>query len=309
MAAINRAMLRARGDVVVFSDANNLYDPGTLRELAGPFADPSVGAVTGAKSIAQGDGTLGTSEGRYWKYEAFIKAQETRLGCCVGVSGEVLALRRDLFQPAPDHIINDDFYMAMRAIRRGYRVVYAPKAISRERVSPSARDEMARRARIVAGRYQAIAHAHKLLPLRRPLVAWQIVSHKFLRPLVPLAMAGMLLTNLAAVVRPPAAGHPRLLVLGPPFAGALLILQAAFYAAAWLGHRAPDGSLPGRAFALPAYLVNSNLAAVIGLVRYLARSQSPLWERVPRRESPPCVAETDAPGPPPGDGSGLAREG
>jgi cellulose synthase/poly-beta-1,6-N-acetylglucosamine synthase-like glycosyltransferase len=43
--------------------------------------------------------------------------------------------------------------MALRLIQRGYRVVYTPQARSWERVSLSARDEMARRARIVAGRY------------------------------------------------------------------------------------------------------------------------------------------------------------
>ena len=79
MAAINRAMPNARGEIVVFSDANNMYDPRAIRELIAPFADPKVGAVTGAKTIVQDEGGLSESEGLYWKYESFIKKQETRL--------------------------------------------------------------------------------------------------------------------------------------------------------------------------------------------------------------------------------------
>ena len=284
-AALNHALSRARGDVVVFSDANNLYQADTLRELVAPFADPVVGAVTGAKLIARGDESLGDSEGLYWKYESFIKRQETRLGCCVGVAGEVFAIRRELFEPPPENVINDDFFLAMRIVKRGYKVVYAPRARSIERVSPSARDEMARRARIVAGRYQALALAHRLLPLRRPLVVWQIVSHKFMRPLVPFAMAGALLANLAAVMRVAPAGAFGFLRLASPANWMLLCLQAGFYGLAWVGGRAERTGVLGKLLYIPTFLVNSNLAAVIGLFRFVFGRQTPLWERVQRRTS------------------------
>lgn len=178
MAAINHAMQAARGEIVVFSDANNYYRRDALRELIRPFADPTVGAVSGAKHIVKGDGQLGEAEGLYWKYESFIKEQEARLWTCTAVAGEIFAIRRELFTPAPEEVINDDFYLALQVIRRGFRVMYAPKAVSLERVSPSAQDEIVRRTRIIAGRYQAMAMSLKLLPFRQMFVLWQIVSHK-----------------------------------------------------------------------------------------------------------------------------------
>ena len=69
MAAINRAWPNVRGEIVVFSDANNYYQSDTILKLTQPFGNPDVGAVTGAKVIGQGDGSLGASEGLYWKYE------------------------------------------------------------------------------------------------------------------------------------------------------------------------------------------------------------------------------------------------
>jgi len=284
MAAINRAMESVRGEVVIFSDANNMYDAQTLRALATPFSDATVGAVSGAKSILKGDGALGESEGTYWKYESWIKKQETRLGCTTGVSGEVWAIRRSVFERPPDAIINDDFYMAMRIVKKGYRMVYAPGAHSSERVSLTARDEVERRARIVAGRYQAISRAAETVPFGRPLVAWQVVSHKFMRPLVPLGMIGAFLANLLLLIWPPQPGAWAFLRLAVPWNWIFMGLQVAFYLLAALGSLVPGESKVARLLYLPTFLVNSNLAALYGLIRHFTGRQSTLWTRVSRRE-------------------------
>ncbi len=284
LAALNRAVPDARGDILMFSDASNFYNREMLQEIVRPFADPTVGAVSGAKVVRRGDGVLGESEGAYWKYESFIKEQETRLGCCTSATGEILAIRSELFEPPPDHIINEDFFIGMQIVRRGYRIVYAPRARSSERVSASAQAEVERRARIIAGRYQALAEWQRLLPFHRPGLVWQVVSHKFLRPFVPFAMAGALLANGLAVLRPSRPG--RLWLLGQPFNWIFLALQLLFYASAWLGNRmerAGQSKLPFYLY-LPTFLVNSNLAAVIGLYRFLTRRQSTLWARTPRRD-------------------------
>jgi len=284
MAAINRVMPNAKGEIIVFSDSNNQFAEDTLRELVKPFTDPTVGAVTGSKNIIKDDSTLGASEGLYWYYESFIKEQETRLGCCTAAAGEIFAVRKSLFRPPPDRIINDDFYLATDLIKRGYRVIYAPQARSFERVSATAGDELKRRTRIIAGRYQALAHARQLLPLNRPLVAWQLISHKFLRPLVPFAMLTALAANVYVVLFPDPAERLSLLQLGPPFGWLLLGLQILFYGAAWFGRRHESDTWLGKVLYLPTFLVNSNWAALIGFFRYLSGTQTALWERVQRRE-------------------------
>jgi cellulose synthase/poly-beta-1,6-N-acetylglucosamine synthase-like glycosyltransferase len=282
MAAINRAMPKVRGDIIVFSDANNLYDPSAVHELVAPFMDARVGAVTGAKTILSDESGLSESEGLYWRYESFIKKQETRLGCSMSAAGEILAIRRDLYIPPPPTIINDDFYIVAAIARQGYNVIYNPRARSYESVSATAHDEMVRRARIIAGRYQVIFQARQFLPWRRPLLVWQIVSHKFSRPLVPFAMIGALITNLAALFFPPASGS--LLRLAPPYAVLFFVLQLIFYGMAFIGSRLEMGGPLGKLLYVPTFLVNSNFAALSGLYTYLTRRQLHLWERVQRRD-------------------------
>jgi cellulose synthase/poly-beta-1,6-N-acetylglucosamine synthase-like glycosyltransferase len=59
MAAINRAIQQARGEIILFSDASNSYAMDVVSEIAAPFSDPRVGAVVGARTIEAGEGGLG----------------------------------------------------------------------------------------------------------------------------------------------------------------------------------------------------------------------------------------------------------
>jgi hypothetical protein len=176
-------------------------------------------------------------------------------------------------------------------LKRGYQVVYVPEARSTERVSQSADDEVERRARIIAQRYSLMWLSRKVLPFERPLVVWQIVSHKYLRPLVPLAMLGALATNMAAVARP--ARHGGLARLAAPYNQIMLVLQAIFYMMAWAGGRLERRGALGKAMYIPAFLVNGNRAALVGLYRFLTGRHTKLWSRVQRREERMAFTTTD----------------
>lgn len=286
MGALNRAMDQAVGEIVVFSDATNIYKSDVLVELGKPFANPQVGAVIGSRTIDSGDGALGDSEGLYWRYESFIQEQETKLGSMAAGVGDIFAVRKVLFEPPPDDILIDDFYMAMRLIKRGYNIVHAPNAQTSERISLSAKQEIERRARMVAGRYQAITNAHLLLPWNRPFVVWQIVSHKFLRPLVPLMMIGIFLLNviiLAWPYRPVRFGFD---IFGYSYEWICLMAQLCFYLMALFGNMLERYNIGWlRLLYIPTFLVNSNWGALKGLVRFLTGQQTTIWIKAPRRES------------------------
>jgi len=279
MAAINRALEWATGEIVVFSDANNRLLPDAVAEIVRPFADPTVGAVTGRK-VATGESGLGFSEGAYWRYETHLRRMEDRLGCTVGVNGELLAIRRELFRPAPDCVINDDQWLAHQVIKGGHRVAFRPEAVSTEAVSGSAAAEAERRSRMVAGQWQVFGRLHREIPWRRPLVAWMLLSHKIFRPLVPFAMIAALVAAVAAVATAAEGGA---FALGNPWGVTALGAQVAFYAAAAMPKMLRR--LVGRAGYLPRFLVDSNAAALRGLWRHVTGGQSAAWERVPREQA------------------------
>jgi len=276
---LNDAMREARGEIVLFSDADNFYPPNALSETMKYFSDPSIGAVSGGRNVI-GSNALGNAESLYWKYEEFIKKQESRLGNCVGVAGDLLAIRRNLYVTPPPSIINDDFYIALSIIKQGYRVVYAPEARSYHPVAESELGEIERRTRMVAGRYQTIFSAWNMLPFSKPAVVWQIISHKYLRPLVPFAMIFMLLANVVALSWGSKLSGPPLLVLQVPYNWVLFFMQLAFYFLAWLGGNHKFRGVFGEILYLPTFLVNSNIAALRGFYRYMTSKQSVMWKKV-----------------------------
>jgi cellulose synthase/poly-beta-1,6-N-acetylglucosamine synthase-like glycosyltransferase len=269
-AALNRGVGVAQGEWLVFSDANAYYDIGALKALARNFHDARVGCVSGRKTVVKGESAVGDSEGLYWKYESFIKKHESALHSTTGVVGEMTALRRTLFTPIPAHIINDDAYLAFQVLARGYRVLYEPAAFSWERPSVSARDEVVRRQRINAGRYQLLFEGSWLKA--PPLVLFMLVSHKFLRLLLPFLMLGLLIGTLALLGTGQA----------PAWAWALLGAQTAFYVLAALGGLLDAAGMKAKLPKLATFVVTSNWAALQGLLRYLRGKQSVLWEKATR---------------------------
>ena len=131
-AALNQAVALATGDIVVFSDANSMYGRGALRALAGNFADPQVGYVTGRMLYTNPDGSLvGDGCSAYMRLENFLRAAETRCGSVVGVDGGIDAVRRSLYRPMrPDQL--PDFVLPLDIVEQGFRVVYEPRAILAE---------------------------------------------------------------------------------------------------------------------------------------------------------------------------------
>ena len=281
LAAINRAMAQTRGDIVIFSDANNMYDPDAIRKLITPFSDPSVGACTGAKLIIQDGSDLSSAEGVYWKYESWIKTNETLLGTCTSSVGEILAIRRELYNPPPGHIINDDYYIVLDLIKRGFRIFYVPEARSFEYISATVRDEMVRRTRMNTGKYQAIFMSFGLLPFNRPVQLWQIISHKYFRAFLPFGFIGALLANIVLVLLQHNTSGS-LLRMSAPYAWAFLSMQLFFYLLAVLGNLVKFQGLLGKFIYFPTYLVNSNIAILRGFYGFISGKQTNIWERVRR---------------------------
>jgi cellulose synthase/poly-beta-1,6-N-acetylglucosamine synthase-like glycosyltransferase len=270
LAAMNRAFDATSGDVVVFSDANNSYSPNALRELVAPFADPNVGVVTGRKAIDDGSGrALDRAEGLYWRYESKIKAWESTVGSVSAGVGEMLAFRRSAYQRPPTGMLTEDLVQVMLAGADGWRVVYVPEAVSLERASTTTEDEAVRRARLMAGAWQATWKVLPRLVRRRPGLAWQVASHKVGRLLVPWALLAIVASTLrlAPSVR---------------WARRLLAAQSLFYGGALAGSMLERSGRRNRWLYLPYYFCRMNLAGLSGSLKVLVQNTGGVWERVPR---------------------------
>lgn len=195
-AALNRGVEAASGEVLVFCDARQRLEPGSVRELVANLADPAVGAVTGELLLEDGSGRQAADGvGLYWRYEKALRAMESRIHSTVGATGALYAVRRELYEPLPAGAILDDVIVPMRAVLAGHRTVFEPRARAHDRVYPP-EVEFRRKVRTLAGNFQLVALVPDVLkPWRNP-VFLQLVSHKLGRLAVPYLLVTLLASNL-----------------------------------------------------------------------------------------------------------------
>jgi len=261
LAVLRDGLARARGEVVVFSDAASRLMPDSLRRLVRPFADPHVGCVSGVYRVLRPEAAqLGGEEDFYWKYETFIKRCESDLGSILGAHGSLYAIRRELCPDLTRVTINDDYEIPVRIVAGGHRAVYAPDAVACEEAAEMG--GFSRRVRIAVGNFQQLRLLGLLLWPPRPWLTFEFVAHKLLRLLGPLCLVGALVLNV---------------FLPGPLYFALLVAQAAFYGLALLGWLVGGRRLRVPLLKLPCYFCMINAAYVVALARLLTGSGGVRW--------------------------------
>ena len=253
-AALNLAVSRARGEILVFTDARQRLSTNAVEELVADLGDPDVGAV-GGQLVLEGDAPISA----YWKYESQLRAWEGQHGSTVGVSGALYAMRRALYVPIPEETLLDDLLVPARVRLCDKRVAYQPNARAFDRVAPTGR-EFSRKARTLAGNFQLMLIEPKLfLPWRNPAF-FDFVSHKLLRLLVPFLL-------LAAFVASTKLQHP--------YAFILITAQLSILGLAAL--RSLKLFSGWRVAGLCETYVVLNAAALLGLVRFVRYGRNQRW--------------------------------
>jgi cellulose synthase/poly-beta-1,6-N-acetylglucosamine synthase-like glycosyltransferase len=263
--ALNRGVAAARGDVLVFTDANADFAPGALARLAAPFADPAVGLVSGQGLYARTEGGHTRAVGNgYVRYEAAVKSAESRLGFVAGADGAIYALRRTIYRDLAAAHVNDLLHPIQAALA-GYRARFEPRAITVEPPSKHAGQEWGRHVRMVAQSVHLVSHwLPRLLAARRWREAWGLVSHRALRWLTAPALGLILALNWG-------------LTDHRPLYDVTLAAQAAFYALAALGYVADRTRLGLGPLAVPYYFCVVAAAGVAGVVRWLRGGAQAVW--------------------------------
>jgi len=235
--------------------------------------------VTAGHRIQRGDSQAGRANDIYWRYESLLKSMESRIYFTVAASGHMLAVRRELVEAFPADVVIDDFYRALTVLRQGYRVIYKPGAVCIQRPVVNIGDEVRRRKRINAGRFQVLAAMCAFMPSLPWLARFQVASHKLGRPFLPLLMLAALLLNGLLLLLPWPGFLPSIVRV---LCGVLFSGQALFYGLAFLGYILERMGKAPRLLSLPYYLVSANLGALLGLLAYLSGRHTVLWDQAKR---------------------------
>ena len=265
MEELTRFVPEAKGEIIVFSDANSMYDGQALKNLVRHFHDPTVGYVVGhQRYLSDEDSAVSVSERSYWDFEVSLKKWESAFGSVVGGDGAIYAIRAELFKPlAKDDI--SDFVNPLQIVAQGYRGVFDPEAFCLEAVPSSYQAEFRRKVRIVNRALRGLVRTRQVLnPFRVGAFAYQVFFHKALRWFVPYFMIGLMVCTLALVWQ-----------RAQPIHVLALWGQCAFYGLALL--RFVPGAGTWKPVYLAYYFCMANLAALLGTLSYFRGHRFVTW--------------------------------
>jgi len=265
-AGLNLIAPEAKGEIIIFSDANSQWAPDSVAKLVRNFADPEVGYVTGKMVYTHDDGSLmGDGCSSYMKYENWLREQETAAGSIVGVDGGIDAMRRNLYEPlSPDQL--PDFVQPLKVVEKGWRAIYEPDALLKEKALKDSESEFAMRVRVSLRAIWALYDMRQLLnPFSHGLYAFQLLSHKVLRyyAFVPLALLALVSTVLSND--------------GGWYTLAFWA-QLGIYGVAFAGHRKEGkGEELSSLFAIPYYFAVLNFACYKAAVAFWRGQKKVTW--------------------------------
>ena len=258
VAAQDRAVRETDADVVAFSDANATWAPDALRRLVRSFADPEVAYVCGRLSLRDPAGD--NREGAYWRFELWLREQESLLWSITGGNGSIYAVRRGDYVEV-DPRFGHDLSFPYLMVQRGRRAVYDPDAVAHEKPTPTTEDEYRRKVRMFEHCWLITLRGGMLSDLP-PVYLGEVVSHRLLRYGSGLLHLGLAGSSLALAPRSRAA---RAAVGG----------QLAFAALALAGRR--RARVPGAGLAWYYALVT--WATVEALANYVERGVPAVREK------------------------------
>jgi cellulose synthase/poly-beta-1,6-N-acetylglucosamine synthase-like glycosyltransferase len=194
---INELRIKARGEILILSDANVMFSENTLFELAKHFKNNDIGLVGSNLLNSNKDRTgISIQESSFISRELRLKYYEGKIwGTMMGAFGGCYALRYELYSPVPEGYTVDDFYITMKVLEKKKKSIQENSAICYEDVQNQMKEEFRRKIRISSGNFQNLrSFGHLLWPPFTGL-SFCFLSHKILRWLVPFLLLLALISN------------------------------------------------------------------------------------------------------------------
>ncbi|MCL2260876.1 MAG: glycosyltransferase family 2 protein [Fibromonadales bacterium] len=255
-AVLNSLCKEAKGEILLFSDANSMLESSAIENITEMFADEKVGCVCGLLLLREASGT--NLEHVYWKGESKLKKLESNFGAVMGSNGALYAIRAELYSELPTHkTVMDDFYITAKILMKNYHCVFCENASAIENSSTSAYGEFKRRIRIGRANYNFFFTFLPLLNPLHPSKAYIFLSHKLLRWLSPFLLLAVFVSSF-------------ILTKEHIFYKTFFAIELLFLVAALLRVR------------VCSYFLNMNFALFLGFCKSFFKEKNGAWERVDR---------------------------
>ena len=267
ISAQNYAIPQLKGEIIIITDADITCKADSVCHIVEHFSDETVGGVIGKTEWINKDENVITQGGNlYYKYELFIRKNESKLGILGLGSTGLMAFRKELFAPIP-LFLADDTFIPLYLLQKGYKVIYEPKSVTKTIAASSGEGEFRIRERNANIDTSALIYMKSLLnPIKYFMPSLMLISHKLGRWFVPFLMIALFFLNIS--------------LLGAPIYNLLFTVQLIFYLLSILGFILSLMDTYVKYLHIPYYFCLINFAASIGFVKAIFGRKQTMWEPV-----------------------------
>lgn len=138
----------AKGEIIVFSDANSMFKADAIDELVSYFTDDDIIYVCGSLIYAKDDDIASAvAENSYWDMELKMRKIESEIATIAAGNGAIYACRKSDYRRY-NLVSSHDYEMPLYAGINHKRALYNPKAIALEKAGQTSKDEFKRKVRM-----------------------------------------------------------------------------------------------------------------------------------------------------------------
>ncbi len=271
---LNDLINESKNEILVFTDANTVFEPYTLNNLIESFSDNSIGGISGRLVLKQPPKNYDKSneERRYWEYETFIKRSEGRCGTLIGANGGIFAIRRSLIDLLPsEKPVTDDLFLTLSVLKKRRKFIYKENAIAYEDIAPTIKDEFNRKIRFSSTNFETLKYFGFILKEAGLLTNFCYLSHKVIRWFIPLILLFLPIINIFIL-------NDFLLFK------ITLVVLIAFLIFAFIGLIFSKLKIRFSLFSIPFFFILTNFAILLGLINFIIGKQSGTWQPTPREK-------------------------
>ncbi len=269
---LNDLVKESKNEILLFTDANTNFDRDILKYILPHFNNPKIGGVSGRLILTEPEKNFNKSieEKKYWNYETKIKLNEGRCGILIGANGGIYSVRKCLFENIPiEKAVTDDLFITLSILKQNYKFIYEFNAIASEEVAHELLHEFRRKVRFASTNFQTIVYTKELFFNKNILIPFTIWSHKIFRWLSPILFIIILISNFALYNK-------------AKFFEFLFYSQVIFYFLSFSGFVLNYTKIKNKVFTIPFYFVMTNVALVIGLIKFIRNKHEAYWQSTPR---------------------------
>ncbi len=269
---LNELVRKVNNEIIVFTDANTVFDKDVLKNLVRDFSDPQVGGVCGRLILIDNETIRneGVEEAKYWQYETFIKQAEGKCGIMLAANGGIFAIRKEFYKNIPtEKAVTDDLFVSLWVLSQNYKFAFAKDAAAYEYTGLNLISEYNRKVRFGATNFQTLIYFKNLLWHKNILLSYSYLSHKVTRWFLPAMLVLLFILSF-------------FLADGNTLIRKIYFLQLAFYLLAFGGYLLSLIKVRIQIFSIPYFFVVSNVAIAEGFIKFIRNKHSVTWDSTER---------------------------